>query len=201
MGISVIAKEDVKHVDIDCMAMKCNQSLQVEEDRRVYWSIQMDEAFLFMQMIQKQKVDDCGEKLVAMQEVVIDSGVEVRFLAAKHVDGLNRQFYIRTGLIDSFIGAARELNDYGWMMRVEDGFRNRHMQSRLALDPVVFEQVFRCCVWECRGGGCHQTLYLDVCPPWLHFVRLLELTCLVVRLIFRFLIVTRGKRLIAERSI
>ena len=120
-------------------------------DPRQYWASQMDAAYEFTQSIQKHTPDECGEAFGSMTEASGDAGVEVVFSSKKHVDGLDRQYYLRTGLILPFVAAAREMNDRGWIMFIEDAFRNRQMQSRLSLETVVFDQVLNRCRWECQS--------------------------------------------------
>jgi len=122
-------------------------------DPRRYWATQMDAAYEFMQTIRKYEPNECGESFGSLTEASSDARVEVNFSTKKHVDGLDRQYYLRTGLIRPFIAAAREMNDCGWVMIVEDAFRNRQMQSRLSLEPTLFEQVLNRCRWECQSDS------------------------------------------------
>ena len=82
------------------------------------------------------KPHECGEAFASMLEAIRDASVEVVFSSKKHVDGLDRQYFLRTGLVSPFLAAAREMNDRGWVMIVEDAFRDRRMQSRLWLKSV-----------------------------------------------------------------
>jgi hypothetical protein len=77
--------------------------------------------------------------------------VRVSFAAEPHVLGLPRLFFLREALIPAFLGAAREMNGRGWLMKVEDGFRTRLMQKHNALRPEVFPAVLKKVTWELGG--------------------------------------------------
>ncbi|NCO35010.1 MAG: hypothetical protein AUJ92_18505 [Armatimonadetes bacterium CG2_30_59_28] len=124
------------------------QSLD-EKARRVYWTQQMDEAYAFMQAIRSYPVNECGEKCICMRDVAASEEIEVSFAEGPQVNGLPRLFYLREGLIGAFIAAAWEMNEYGWIMRIEDAFRTREMQRGNTLSERVFDVVLRKCVWEC----------------------------------------------------
>ncbi len=113
-------------------------------ERRAYWTAQLDEAHGFMfDSIFNYPVQECGETLVALPDACTTQGVEVLFADAKHVDNLDRLFYLREGQIPGFLAAARDMNRRGWIMRVEDGYRTRAIQKGLGRLPVVFDAVLR----------------------------------------------------------
>jgi D-alanyl-D-alanine dipeptidase len=120
-------------------------------ERRAYWARQMDLAFQFMQEAAGYPVSECGEPLVFLREAVDAAGVEVLFSDSKMVDDLDRLFLLRAGLAVPMMDAARKMNQRGWVMKVEDGFRTREMQKRSALKPVIFDAILRRIRWECGG--------------------------------------------------
>jgi len=120
-------------------------------DPRKYWTDQLDDAFDFMLTVRECESNENGEVLDSMIGASSDAGVEVRFSATKHVDGLDRQFYLRSGLIVSFLTAAREMNDRGWVMFVEDAFRDRRMQTKISFQTDVFDQILDRCFWESQS--------------------------------------------------
>ena len=122
-----------------------------DEARRRYWGQQMDAARTFMAAILSYPVRECGEPLVSLEEAAASAGVDVRFSAKPHARGLPRRFFLRERQIPGFLAAAREMNDRGWVLTVEDGFRTREMQKHLALRPEIFPVVLRMVTWE-RGG-------------------------------------------------
>jgi D-alanyl-D-alanine dipeptidase len=77
--------------------------------------------------------------------------VRVLFSSLPHAAGSSRLYYLRRGLLPSFIAAARELNERGWALRVEDAFRTRYMQKHLALRPDIFDKVLSKVAWELEG--------------------------------------------------
>ncbi|MBN2295576.1 MAG: hypothetical protein JXM70_24310 [Pirellulales bacterium] len=122
-----------------------------ESQRRAYWAAQLDDAHDFMMKIMEYPVEDCGERLVSLPDAADAAGVEVFFSARPHANGSPRVFVLRKGQIDGFIHAAGRLNDRGWAMRVEDGYRNRMVQKSLGMVPAVFDAVLSKVVWELDG--------------------------------------------------
>lgn len=120
--------------------------------RRAYWAEQMDEAYAFMGRMMDYPVQECGEAPASLLDAVAAAGVEVEFSTSKIVDDIDRQFYLRAGLIDDFIAIARAMNARGWVMRVEDGYRTTAMQKKLAHKPGIFDTILRKVIWECDGA-------------------------------------------------
>ena len=88
-------------------------------------------------------VEECGEGLVSLREASAAAGVEVLFADSSHVRGLERLFYLRQGQISGFVAAARKMNQRGWVLRVEDGYRTREIQKHLGRLPQVFDAVLK----------------------------------------------------------
>lgn len=123
-----------------------------DDKQRAYWTEQFEAAWHFMfECILPYPVQECGEPLVYLPDAAAEAGVEVVFSAAAHVRGLPRLFYLRQGQIAGFIGAAREMNTLGWVMRVEDGFRSREIQKYLGRTPAVFDAILERVMWELGG--------------------------------------------------
>jgi D-alanyl-D-alanine dipeptidase len=120
--------------------------------RRAYWTAQFDAAYRFMfEQILPYPVAECGEPLVSLEQAAQRADVTVQFSSSPHVRGLPRRFLLRDGQIPQFIGAAAEMNQRGWVMRVEDGFRTAEMQKYLGSTPQVFDAVLRTVMWELGG--------------------------------------------------
>ena len=98
-----------------------------QDQRRAFWTEQLERAHAFMQQVLVYPVQECGEKLVALPDAARAAGVRIEFSPAKHALGLDRQYYLRAGQIDGFLAAGAEMNSRGWVMKVEDGFRSRPM--------------------------------------------------------------------------
>ena len=119
--------------------------------RRAYWAKLMDEAFEFMETMRTYPVEECGEGFVSLPDAAAAADVKVQFSTSKIALDLDRMFYLREGLIAGFIGAAREMNQRGWVLKVEDGFRSLEMQANLSRKPSVFDAVLKTTIWELDG--------------------------------------------------
>lgn len=120
--------------------------------RRAYWTQQMDAAYEFMMRALETPVAECGEPLASLEEAVAESDIKVLFSQSDIVPGMKRQFFLRKNLVSPLLDAARQLNDRGWMLIVEDGYRTTTMQKRLSLLPKVFDAVIERCFWEHDGS-------------------------------------------------
>ncbi len=116
-----------------------------------YLSKRLDEAHEFMMQVMNYPVAECGEPLVCLERVVADSGVHVEFSRAPHALGRPRLYFLREGQIYGFLKAATEMNHRGWVMCVEDGYRDRTMQKFIGLDPSVFDTILRMVLRELGG--------------------------------------------------
>ena len=120
------------------------------EARRAYWVEQMEAAWRFMQAIAEYPVEECGEAMAPLRDAAEAAGVETAFSDTKVAAGLNRIFYLREGLLEKFIGVAREMNGRGWVLKVEDGYRTRDIQAGLARQEI-FDTILERVIWERRG--------------------------------------------------
>ncbi|MBT4485245.1 MAG: hypothetical protein HOC71_16385 [Candidatus Latescibacteria bacterium] len=122
-----------------------------EKARRDYWTKQMESAYGFMDKILEYPVEECGESLVSLPQSVREEGVAVQFSQTRLAENHERLFCLRRGLVEDFITASREMNDRGWTLRVEDGFRSRVMQKDVALHESVFDNTLKRVIWETNG--------------------------------------------------
>jgi D-alanyl-D-alanine dipeptidase len=119
---------------------------------RAYWTEQFDAAYRFMfEAVLPYPVAECGEPLVPLRQAAEVAHVTVQFSERPHVHGLPRLYFLRDGQIPGFIGAAAEMNERGWVMRVEDGYRTPEMQKYLGRTPQVFDAVLKSVMWELGG--------------------------------------------------
>ena len=125
--------------------------MDADKERKAYWTSEMDAAYAFMLAVQDFPVEECGEPAVSLPDAAAEAGVEVLFSGLPHVRGLPRLFFLRSGLVEGFLSAAREMNGGGWVLRVEDGFRTREMQKHNALRPEIFPLVLEKVRWEIGG--------------------------------------------------
>lgn len=125
--------------------------LNDNRERRGYWKDQMEAAYAFMMEVMEYPVEECGEPLVDLRAAVDDAEVEVVFSDSKLAETFDRVFMLRQGLIEGFVGAGREMNDRGWVMKVEDGYRTIAMQQQIGRTPAVFDSVLTRVTWELDG--------------------------------------------------
>jgi len=130
------------------MTTRFHSTQDNDSARRAYWTKRLDEADAFMRDIAIYPVQECGEPMTSLVDAVRSAGVEVAFSDAPHVRGLSRQFFLRVGLVGQFLAAAKELNDRGWMLKLEDCYRTAEMQT-LGLQERVFSAILRKVQWEC----------------------------------------------------
>lgn len=123
-----------------------------ETQRRSYWTEQMDAAYGFMERMRSYPVRESGEPLVSLAEAAGDANAEVLFSQSKIAGDFERIHFLREGLIEGFQNAAREMNERGWILKVEDGFRSLEMQRHLSRKPSVFDAVLRTTIWELKGA-------------------------------------------------
>lgn len=127
-------------------------SAQAEEEaRRAYWTQRMEEAHEFVLKMLEYPVEEGGEPMVSLTEAAAAVGVEVEFSTKPHAKGLPRIHLLREGLIAGFLAAAREMNEQGWVLKVEDAYRTMEMQKYVARQAYVFDVVLQKVLWE-RGG-------------------------------------------------
>lgn len=129
-----------------------NNHTNNETERRKYWSKQVELAYDFMQKVHEYPVTECGEPMVSMRQAVKDARLTVKFSDTKIADRYKRVFYLREGLIKNFLAVAKELNDRGWFLKVEDSFRTRNMQRHAGFQNSVFNTILKKVIWEHDGA-------------------------------------------------
>ena len=128
-----------------------NESLSDKTARRAYWTEQMEAGNELVKRILPYEVEECEEGLTDIRTAAEAGGVAMLFSDSKIVDDLDRIFYIREGLVDDLIDVGRDMNQRGWLLKIEDGYRTRDMQRRLGRKPEVFDAIVKKCEWE-NGG-------------------------------------------------
>ena len=43
------------------------------------------------------------------------------------------------------------MNERGWVLKIEEGYRSREMQNKLVRKAGVFDAILNKCIWENRG--------------------------------------------------
>jgi len=130
--------------------MKINQNLNFDQAAaRAYWTQKMEEAREFQETMRTYPVEDCGEPLVSLREAV--AGLDVEFSTTMINDCHPRVYFCREGLIPSFQAVARAMNERGWVLKVEDGYRSPKMQRAQSHNPKHFDLVLKMAIWELGG--------------------------------------------------
>ena len=122
-----------------------------EDARRAYWAEQMEAAYDFMMKMLEYPVAECGEPLAPLPDAAASAGVTVHFSDTKIAGRYDHLFYLREGLIEPFIAVAREMNERGWILKVEDGYRTTEMQRDAGLQPEVIGVILQKVMWENKG--------------------------------------------------
>jgi len=122
-----------------------------DEACRAYWTQYMDEMDALVEKMLAYPCEECGEGLARIPDAMAAAGVDVVFSDTLIGGDHPRVFAIRERLLPHLVRAAREMNDRGWIMKVEDAFRSMAMQTRLGQSPEAFDLIVRACVWECGG--------------------------------------------------
>ena len=122
-----------------------------DNTRREYWAQQMEQGYALIQQLLSFPVAECGERFASLKEAADSSGVEMLFSTSKIAGDLDRVFFMRESLVEDVMTIGRAMNERGWVMKIEDGFRSLEMQKSLVRKPAVFDAIIQKCLWEGRG--------------------------------------------------
>ena len=122
-----------------------------EAARRAYWADQMEQGYVIVQKLIAFPVNECGERFASIPDAAAAANVEMLFSSSKIAGDLDRVFYMRESLVRDVITIGREMNERGWILKIEDGFRSLDMQRQLVRKPSVFDTVLKKCIWELGG--------------------------------------------------
>jgi D-alanyl-D-alanine dipeptidase len=120
--------------------------------RRAYWTEQLELGYEVVQKLIAFPVEECGEGFASLTDAASAANVEMLFSTSKIAGDLDRIFVMRESLVPDVIAIAREMNERGWVLKIEDGFRTLEMQRQLGRKPAVFDQVLNRCIWETGGA-------------------------------------------------
>lgn len=109
----------------------------------------MDAAFDFMEAVRVYPLEECGEPMASLRD--LPDGVEVVFSDTLRNGRHPRVYAVRAGLHELFLGAAREMNARGWILKVEDGYRSPEMQRAQSHNPQYFDLILQKTIWELNG--------------------------------------------------
>ena len=122
-----------------------------EAARRAYWADQMEQGYAIVQKLIKFPVNECGERFASIPDAAAAANVEMLFSTSKIAGDLDRVYFLRESLVRDVITIGREMNERGWILKIEDGFRSLDMQRQLVRKPSVFDTVLKKCIWELGG--------------------------------------------------
>ena len=122
-----------------------------EAARRAYWADQMQAGYELIQRILTMEVRECGEGFASIPDAAQVAGVEMLFSETKIAGELDRIYFMRESLVKDVIAVGRAMNDRGWILKIEDGYRTLEMQGTLVRKPELFDAILRKCIWEFGG--------------------------------------------------
>ncbi|MEY4939101.1 MAG: hypothetical protein RIQ93_836 [Verrucomicrobiota bacterium] len=126
-------------------------SINDDAARRAYWAEQMQLGYELVEKILPFEVSECGEGFASLPEAAAGAGVEMQFSTTKIAGALERVFFMRESLVQHVMTIGREMNQRGWVLKIEDGYRSLEMQGQLVRKPELFDAILRKCIWE-NGG-------------------------------------------------
>ena len=124
---------------------------QDDAARRAYWTEQLELGYEVVQKMLAFEVRECGERFASLRDAAAAANVEMQFSTSKIAGDFDRVFYIREGLVQDVITIGHEMNERGWILKIEDGFRSLEMQRELVRKPVLFDTILKKCIWENSG--------------------------------------------------
>ena len=121
--------------------------------RRRFWAEQMEAAHVFMQRALQHPIEEGREPLVSLCDAAREHDVRIEF-SGEPVwgPGLHKLFTIRRSLVPPILRVAQTMLSKGWLLRVEDAYRSRRMQTYGAGSDYVFEAVLQKVSWELAGA-------------------------------------------------
>jgi D-alanyl-D-alanine dipeptidase len=123
-----------------------------EAARRAYWADQMEQGYAIVQKLIEFPVNECGERFASLPEAAAAANVEMLFSTSKIAGELERVYFMRESLVHDVVTIGREMNERGWVLKIEDCFRSLDMQRQLVRKPSVFDNVLKKCIWELGGA-------------------------------------------------
>jgi zinc D-Ala-D-Ala dipeptidase len=122
-----------------------------EAARVAFWVEYMEQSYALTEAIMRHPLEESREGFVSVRAAAEAAGVDVRFSTTRLAGQFERLFFIRESLIPDLMAIARDMNSRGWIMKIEDGYRTREMQTALGRAPAVFDRILQSCIRECGG--------------------------------------------------
>ncbi|MDD5727829.1 MAG: M15 family metallopeptidase [Victivallales bacterium] len=131
-------------------AEKKIENIDVNLCRR-YWTEQTRQAYDFLQGTLAWPVKECDERMVSLRQAVKSARLTVIFSTSKFAGKFEKIFFLREGLIAPFLDAAREINNRGWFIKVEDAYRSGSMQQYFGVQNFILDSVLKKIIWANDG--------------------------------------------------
>ena len=123
-----------------------------EAARVAFWIEYMERSYTLAQEIMAHPLQESRERFASIQAAAADAGVEMQFSSTRLAGQFDRLFFIRESLIPDLMAIGRDMNARGWILKIEDGYRTRQMQTALGRTPAVFDRIVQSCIRECGGS-------------------------------------------------
>jgi D-alanyl-D-alanine dipeptidase len=123
-----------------------------EAARVAFWVEYMERSYAMTEAIIRYPLRESRERFASIPAAAEAAGVEMQFSATRLAGQFERLFFIRESLIPDLMAIARDMNARGWILKIEDGYRTRQMQTALGRVPAVFDRIVQSCIRECGGG-------------------------------------------------
>ncbi|MFT5524118.1 MAG: D-alanyl-D-alanine dipeptidase [Pirellulaceae bacterium] len=121
-----------------------------DSERRAYWAEQMELGYAMVERLIAFPVQECGERFASLPSAARNADVEMMFSDSKIAGDLDRVYSFRSSLVDDVVAIGRSMNQRGWILKIEDGYRSQEMQSQLVRKPSIFDAILKKCIWECN---------------------------------------------------
>ena len=122
-----------------------------EAARVAFWVEYMEQSYTLAEAIIRHPLEESGEGFASIRAAAEAAGVDMRFSTTRLAGQFERLFFIRESLIPDLTAIARDMNARGWILKIEDGYRTREMQTALGRTPAVFDRILQSCIRECGG--------------------------------------------------
>jgi len=122
-----------------------------EAARVAFWVEYMEQSYALTEAIMRHPLQESREGFASIRAAAEAAGVDVRFSTTQLAGKFERLFVIRESLIPDLVAIARDMNARGWVLKIEDGYRTREMQTALGRAPAVFDRILQSCIRECGG--------------------------------------------------
>jgi D-alanyl-D-alanine dipeptidase len=119
--------------------------------RRAYWAEQMQAGCDMIQGLLPFEVRECGEGFASLRDAADSANIEMQFSDTKLAGEIERVYFIRESLVQDVMTIGREMNERGWILKIEDGYRSLEMQGQLVRKPELFDAILNKCIWEYGG--------------------------------------------------